>query len=392
MPLQPRLIAYLCRQHLRTLRSTYHLLTVSLILLTATSRLLADPLFEKRITPGGLSYGLYAPQPLDKTRRYPLVVFLHGAGEIGRDDYKQISASLNPNVPFIFANTNEAFVLAPQTWNSWNIQARYDAIISEIDRLNTQNTISRRNSDGTTSQISNPWKGCIDNDRLYITGFSLGGEGAWFFLSQTPARFAAGVPVAGATQLSWAPTVAQIPTWSVYGTMATNPNSDGVIPIDPARKMVTEMRALGGNPIFSEFGNVVHTQLVKAFENPNATPTNPRGTNRLINWLFEQRRNTSPQVTPYLLVTSPLGTGVYDAGLQKSLTIRGLTDTNTNVSRVSWINQTSKSPESPAIGTLDWFFTAGLNEGVNLITIVAQGGGLVSIPSKSDRTMFSTGT
>jgi predicted peptidase len=91
--------------------------------------------------------------------------------------------------------------MAPQTWNSWKIQARYDAIVSEIDELNAQSSIREWTSDGTkwdaiVTRVPNPWKGTIDNERLYVTGFSLGGDGAFFFLSQPSARFAAGIPVA----------------------------------------------------------------------------------------------------------------------------------------------------------------------------------------------------
>jgi hypothetical protein len=217
----------------------------------------------------------------------------------------------------------------------WNIPSRYNTIVNEIDRLNTQALIGTKQPNGTVVQSPDPWKGKIDTDRLYVTGFSLGGEGTFFSLGQWTSRFAAGIAMAPTFSMqpedaaaAWGASVAGVPTWVVSSTTDV-----GAASIDKFRRFLNEVRALAGNPIFTEITGLQHTEVP-----PKAYPQQ-----MLINWLFAQRKGTSPQTTPFTAITSPFGTQVYNTGAQKTFTFESVVDPevmNPDTS-VSGINQTA---------------------------------------------------
>ncbi|MUV02270.1 prolyl oligopeptidase family serine peptidase [Flavobacterium rakeshii] len=117
-----------------------------------------------------LDYLLYKPQ--DTNGAKPLIVFLHGSGERGNDLEK-----VKVHGPFKYLKTHEldAYVLAPQCPEGeyWNSEALY-SLIKSIQKAND-----------------------IDSSRIYLTGLSMGGWGAWNLAFAHPDMFAALVPVAG---------------------------------------------------------------------------------------------------------------------------------------------------------------------------------------------------
>jgi hypothetical protein len=338
---------------------------------------------------GMIKYKIYAPANLVPTKRYPLVVFLHGASEAGTDNTSQFkNRAFGALVLAEQPSPNEAFMMMPQTPNAWNIQKRYDAIVNEIDRLNTQAVIGTKQPNGPVVQSPNPWKGRIDTDRLYVTGFSLGGEGTSFFLSQSASRFAAGIPVAPTFSLAskdawptWAPNVARVPAWVVSSI------DDSVAKIHNTRAFISEVRASAGNPISTEITGLQHHQV----------PTKAYPQQKLINWLFAQRKGTSPQQTPYTAITDPVGTRVYNAGAQKTFTLESVVDPavmNPDTS-VSGINQTAdrnKPFPSQKGAQGQWYTTVDLIGGDNLITILARATGLFSIPDSNSTSFSATRT
>jgi len=123
----------------------------------------------------GLPGRLYVPPEAADGPR-PVIVFLHGAGERGSDNVAQINGNINNLLSM--AQSRGAYLYAPQrTSGNWNLTAVTDAVMSMTD------------------QIVNQQNG--DNNRLYVTGLSLGGGGTWNMASRFADRFAAAVPIAG---------------------------------------------------------------------------------------------------------------------------------------------------------------------------------------------------
>ena len=139
--------------------------------------------------------------------------------------------------------------------NSWTNRRSSESVLQEIDRIR--------------QEYPN-----VDNDRIYLTGLSLGGEGAWYFLTQAPTRYAAAAPICGKTDPNWDPAaLVNIPVWVYHGV------SDERIRIRFSRDLVDRIRSKGGNPILTELDGVGHNAWTPAYA--NAT---------LVKWLFAQRR------------------------------------------------------------------------------------------------------
>ena len=194
--------------------------------------------FEARL-PGGravrLSYLLFLPASYgqDPDARWPLLVFLHGSREAGRDINRVRRAILpqlveaNPDFPFIVVSPQ-----SPSLQNGW--YPSLDAIEALLDQL--QAVLA------------------IDPDRIYLTGLSMGGYGAWALAMDDPDRFAAIAPVVGGyffnpRQLC---KLKDKPIW-VFGA-----KRDRNVPLRESERVVNALRACGGQPRFTVFENADH--------------------------------------------------------------------------------------------------------------------------------------
>lgn len=144
-----------------------------------------------------LPYRLLKPDGYDKDskERFPLVVFLHGIGERGSDNSKQLK------------NGVEAFVI--------------EALCNEYR---------------------------IDIDRIYLTGVSQGGYGTWDRISRKSELFAAAIPVCGGGDPAQAEKLAKLPIWAFHG------DKDPLVPVGRSRDMVAAVKKAGGRPVYTEYG------------------------------------------------------------------------------------------------------------------------------------------
>jgi predicted peptidase len=119
---------------------------------------------------------LYVPPEAAGPAPRPLILFLHGAGEQGVDNQRQV----NQNIDGLFAEAKErgAFLYAPQTNIGWTSITIEDRLMPMIDRA-----VAEFN---------------VDANRIYLTGISMGGGGAFYMLNERPDLFAATVPIVGA--------------------------------------------------------------------------------------------------------------------------------------------------------------------------------------------------
>ena len=171
-------------------------------------------LFEDFST-NGLPGRLFIPdQAADSAR--PVILFLHGAGETGNDNVSQI----NQNINNLIRNARDrgAFIYAPQATSfGWTSNQRTDLIMSMIDQL-----LDNENA---------------DPDRLYVTGLSMGGGGAWNMANRYPDRFAATVPICGVRPTNDFDPVnfLDMPTWAFHA------RNDLVVSKDASRGVVRQI-------------------------------------------------------------------------------------------------------------------------------------------------------
>jgi len=229
--------------------------------------------FEARVYQGDdddrLLYRLLKPMGYDPQKKYPLVLFFHGAGERGDDNRRQLVHGMNEFAGDQMMKKYPCFVAAPQCpqgaqWvdTPWTADAH---------AMPDEPTAPMRMSLELLSALETEFS--IDPSRIYVTGLSMGGFGVWDALQRHPNRFAAAVPVCGGADLAKAQSIAHIPVWVFHG------DSDGVVKTKRSRDMVDAIKQAGGSPRYTEYPNTGHNAWSATYSNQE-----------VYDWLFAQRR------------------------------------------------------------------------------------------------------
>jgi acetyl esterase/lipase len=199
-----------------------------------------------------MPYRLFVPPNYDPQRKYPLVVWLHGAGEVGTNNTGPASHVVAHRLA-AHAKDSEysSFVLVPQTFDYWGPRAQS----SVLDIM---------------AQLENQFS--IDINREYLSGISLGGYGVWDFIANYPEKFAAAVPVAGGGWPGYADLIKDIPIWAYHSF------ADELVPVSESREMITAIRAAGGHPRYTEYPFGTHGSSF------NDTYSEPQ----LYDWMYAQ--------------------------------------------------------------------------------------------------------
>jgi predicted peptidase len=196
--------------------------------------------FEKEITiKVKLNYLLYLPEGYDAQgeKRWPMILFLHGAGESGED----LSKVKIHGIPKL-VETGKDFpfvVVSPQSprggWSSDNLSALLDDVIS---------------------------KNKVDKERIYLTGLSMGGFGTWSLATAHPERFAAIAPICGGGNPARADRLKGLPIWAFHGA------KDDVVPLSASESMIKALKAIGENPKFTVYPEAKHDSWTETYDNP----------------------------------------------------------------------------------------------------------------------------
>jgi len=165
-------------------------------------------------------YLLHLPRGYHDFGKRPLIIFLHGAGEVDKDvrvlQNLDIFHYANGTVP---ASDFPFIVISPVTpkhgWDSQRVVKFLDEFLKD-----------------------NRYRYTIDTSRIYLTGFSMGGFGTFDVACDYPDRFAAIVPLAGGCNPDRAEKLLTVPTWAFHG------DADNVVAFEHTDKMVTAMREL----------------------------------------------------------------------------------------------------------------------------------------------------
>ncbi len=203
-----------------------------------------------------LDYLVYLPPDYERTDSWPLLLFLHGAGERG-DDLDLVKKHGPPKLidqgksfPFV--------VVSPQCpkhgwWTSKPLELM--ALLDEIVA-----------------------KHKIDQDRVYLSGLSMGGFGTWMLAGYAPDRFAAIVPSCGGGEALSARRLTDLPVWTFHGA------KDPVVPLRRSEEMVDALKKLNGEVKLTVYPEAGHDSWTATYDNPE-----------VYEWLLQQKRKLMPK-------------------------------------------------------------------------------------------------
>jgi len=196
-----------------------------------------------------LRYLLALPADYDKPeQKWPLVLFLHGAGERG-DDLEKVKIHGPPKLAA--GGKDFPFVLvSPQceSGSRWNPQ--------ELAKL--------------VDHLANTYR--VDRQRLYVTGLSMGGSGTWSLVTEFPGMFAAAIPICGRGDTAAAEKLKNTPIWIFVGA------EDRAATVQNCEAMAAELKKAGGDVQLKVYPDLSHDCWTVTYDNPEVYA-----------WLLKQR-------------------------------------------------------------------------------------------------------
>jgi len=216
-------------------------------------------------------YQVYVPAVWNKSKQWPVILFLHGAGERGDDGLAQTQVGIGGAIRF-HSERVPAVVVMPQcrkeVW--WTQPEREEMALAALEA-----TVKKFRGDRT---------------RLYLTGLSMGGYGTFGLGARNSGKFAALVPICGGVRMPrraktpvaeepagdpYADTARKIgktPIWIFHG------GADSTVPVTESQKMNEALKAIGAEPKYTEYPGVGHNSWDKAY-----------GEAELWKWLLNQK-------------------------------------------------------------------------------------------------------
>lgn len=185
-----------------------------------------------------INYLLYLPKDYETKNKFPLLLFLHGAGERGND--LQLVKKHGP--PKLIEEGKEFpfIVVSPQC----PLNKRWD----------TQDLIALLNY-----MIEN-YK--VDVNRIYVTGLSMGGNGTWRLAAEIPDRLAAIIPICGWGDPFAVCMMGKLPVWAFHGA------KDQVVPVSASEELVERLKSCGGDVKLTVYPEANHDSWTETYNNP----------------------------------------------------------------------------------------------------------------------------
>jgi predicted peptidase len=199
--------------------------------------------FSKKITKKvECKYLLYLPDDYGKDvkKKWPLMMFLHGAGERGNNI--KLVAKHGPPKMIAQGTSFEFIIVSPQCPNDIWWPEENETLIKLLDEIEE--------------------KCRVDTDRVYLTGLSMGGYGTWSLAIAYPDRFAAIAPICGGGERYGAPRLKKVPVWAFHGA------KDNVVPLEKSKEMVEAVKKAGGDAKLTIYPDANHDSWTQTYKNP----------------------------------------------------------------------------------------------------------------------------
>ena len=237
-------------------------------------------LFEKKtfVSEGGdsLNYRILYPEEYDGTKAYPLVLFLHGAGERGNDNEKQLTHGADLFLDPENRKKFPAIVAFPQCpedlyWIDIAIRSKLrdnpdfkESIKSPSEELALVNELVDHIEETES----------VKSNQRYIMGLSMGAFGTFETLGRWPEKYAAAIAICGGGNLSLTKNYADhTALWITHGA------KDDVVPVTLSRRIYRALKEQGSDVRYTEFPDANHNAWDPTFALPELLP-----------WLFSNRK------------------------------------------------------------------------------------------------------
>ncbi len=216
---------------------------------------------------GEHKFAVFVPPSYSPNKPLPVILFLHGAGERGTDGRLHLNVGLGALVKAREANF-PAIVVFPQCENTHGrVLQGWLAGTPDADRALR-----------ILEQVEKDYR--IDSKRRILTGWSMGGFGAWSIAAADPSRWSALVPVAGGSNVEWAEKLKDLPIWAWHG------DDDHAVLVHRSREKIDALKSAGATPRFTEIAGGDHDSWKVAYAD-----------DRLIAWMLDPK-NVDPDKLP----------------------------------------------------------------------------------------------
>jgi len=251
-----------------------------------------------------LPYRLYVPEDYNAEKEYSFLLFLHGAGNCGNDNESQVSVHTGLLNRIITGETvtyngeaidasREFIIVAPQCPNgsqwvdtSWSVKPDPSYKLDEVPQSRHMTAVVELIGEMQSQYNLNP-------SRMYLTGLSMGGFGAWDLLMRYPDLFAAAIPLGGAGDPSKADIIKNTPVWTFHQLHDPTVASDGTV------AMVKVLVEAGAEVKFTPYFDGVHNAWAKGYAEPE-----------LLQWLYSHTKD--PVKVAFVGDSITYGAGVTD--------------------------------------------------------------------------------
>ncbi|MFT3982087.1 MAG: prolyl oligopeptidase family serine peptidase [Ferruginibacter sp.] len=224
-----------------------------------------------------LPYRILLPENFNPKKKYPVVYFLHGAGERGNDNESQLTHGAALFLRDSIRKNYPAIVIFPQCpaasfWS--NVRFQLDSVTKKHSFLfdaTQPPSIAMSLLLGLTQQVDKTYK--LDKKRVYVAGLSMGGMGTFEIVNRRKGYFTAAMPICGGGDPSTAKSLAKIPWWIFHGA------KDDVVLPQYSEEMVAALKQAGAKVNFTLYPSANHNSWDPAFAEPD-----------FLHWLFAQKK------------------------------------------------------------------------------------------------------
>lgn len=246
---------------------------------SAAQNVVETPSFEKKVFQMGneqMPYALLLPRDYDASKQYPLVLFLHGAGERGADNEKQLVHGADLFTTPLFRKKYPAIVLIPQCaqedyWSNVKKEVAQDGWPNFSFYKKGTPTKAMLLLEGLLDKVLESYS--LDENRLYVGGLSMGGMGTFELVKRNPKMFAAAFPICGGAAPKTIRKYKRPAWWVFHG------NADPVVPSIFSTQMVKKFKKRGFDVRYTLYQGIGHNSWDLAFKEPGLFP-----------WLFSNSK------------------------------------------------------------------------------------------------------